>query len=279
MTLSVKAAMAAFVTALGVGALAMAAVPAEAAPANATLTVVHGIPKTPVDVYVNGKEQLSDFQFKTVTKPLSLPPASYSIAIRPAGASASSAPILSGSATLAAGENATAVANLDAAGKPALNVFVNQTSAVPPGDARLIVRHVAQAPAVDVYAGSSKVVSALTNPNQAALVVAAGTVEAKVTLAGQSAPVIGPVPLDLGAGTTTVVYAIGNPANGTLTAVTQSYSVGTSAAAVPPSGVPAGTGGQAAAHGVPVALVLTLALGGLALAAMSGARLYRRRAR
>ena len=44
MTLSAKAAMAAFVKALGLGALTMAAVPAEAAPANATLTVVHGIP-------------------------------------------------------------------------------------------------------------------------------------------------------------------------------------------------------------------------------------------
>lgn len=277
--LHVKAAVAAIVTVIGVGGLVMTAMPAGAETANATLTVVHGIPQTPVDVYVNGKEQLPDFQFKTVTKPLSLPPGTYSIAIRPAGAPASSAPILSGSATLAAGENATVVANLDAAGKPALNVFVNPTSAVPPGDARLVVRHVAQAPAVDVYAGPAKVVSSLTNPNQAALIVAAGTVEAKVTLAGQSTPVIGPVSLDLGAGTTTIVYAIGNPGNGTLTAVTQSYSVGTSAAAVPPSGVQAGTGGEAATRGVPVALVLVLATGGLALAGVSGARLYRRRAR
>lgn len=277
--LHVKAAAAAIVMALGLGGLAMTTTSADAMTADAMLTVVHGIPRTPVDVYVNGKEQLPDFQFKTVTKPLSLPPGTYAIAIRPAGASASSAPILSGSATLTAGENATVVANLDAAGKPALNVFVNPTSAVPPGDARLVVRHVAQAPAVDVYAGSAKVISSLTNPNQAALIVPARTVEAKVTLAGQSMPVIGPVSLALGAGMTTIVYAIGNPGNGTLTAVTQSYSVGTSAAAVSPSGVQAGTGGEAAPRGVPVALVLVLATGGLALAGVSGARLYRRRAR
>lgn len=277
--LRIKAAVAAIAAVIGVGGLVMTAMPAGAATADATLTVVHGIPQTSVDVYVNGKEQLPDFQFKTVTKPLSLPPGTYSIAIRPAGAPASSAPILSGSAALAAGENATVVANLDTAGKPALNVFANPASAVPPGDARLVVRHVAQAPAVDVYAGSSKVISSLINPNQAALIVPAGTVEARVTLAGQSTSVIGPVSLDLGAGTTTIVYAIGNPGNGTLTAVTQSYSVGTSAAAVPPSGVPAGTGGEAATQGVPVALVIVLATGGLALAGVSGARLYRRRAR
>ena len=100
---------------------------AGAETANATLTVVHGIPQTPVDVYVNGKEQLPDFQFKTVTKPLSLPPGTYSIAIRPAGAPASSAPILSGSAALAAGENATVVANLGAAGKPATKARPSDT--------------------------------------------------------------------------------------------------------------------------------------------------------
>ncbi len=272
--------MVAILAVVGVAWLTMtAATPAGAATGNATLTVVHGIPKTPVDVYVSGKKLLPDFQFKTVTKPLSLPPGTYSIAIRPAGAPASSAPILSGSATLASGKNATVVANLDSAGKPSLNVFVNPTSAVPPGDARLIVRHVSEAPAVDVYAGSSKVISALTNPNQAALVVPAGPIEAKVTLAGQSAPVIGPVPLNLSAATTTIVYGIGNPGDGTLTAVTQSYSVGASSGAAAPTGVQAGTGGAAATHGVPVALALVLALGGLAVAGVSGARLYRRRAR
>lgn len=278
--LRVKAAMAAVIAVIGVGGVAMAAIPAGAATADATLTVVHGIPNTPVDVYVNGKEQLSDFQFKTVTQPLSLPPGRYSIAIRPKGASASSAPILSGSATLSAGANATVVASLTAAGKPALNVFINPTSAVRvPGDLRVIVRHVAQAPAVDVYADSAKVVSSLTNPHQAVLVVGARHVEAKVTVAGQTAPVIGPLPLNLQAGTTTIIYAIGSAANKTLTAVTQIYHVGTSAAAAPPSGVPAGSGGEAATHGVPVALVTALAIGGLALIGASGTRLYRRRAR
>ena len=58
---------------LAVPVAALAATGASAADGNATVTVVHGIPDTPVDVYVDGSKALSDFTFKTVTKPISLP--------------------------------------------------------------------------------------------------------------------------------------------------------------------------------------------------------------
>jgi len=80
--------------AFSLAAGSVAAVPAMAAAGTATVTVVHGIPNTPVDVYANGKKILSGFAFKTVTSPLSLPAGSYAIAVRKAGAAAGSAPIL-----------------------------------------------------------------------------------------------------------------------------------------------------------------------------------------
>ncbi len=49
--------------------LAAAAVPASATAGNATVTVVHGIPDTAVDVYVDGAKALPNFKFKTVTPP------------------------------------------------------------------------------------------------------------------------------------------------------------------------------------------------------------------
>lgn len=263
----------------GLVGLGVSAAPASAAAGAATVTIVHGIPNTPVDVYVNGQKQISNLQYKTVTKPAQLPPGTYTLAIRKHGASASSAPLLSGKAPVSAGENVTAVAHLTPTGQPTLTLFANPTSPVPPGEARLIMRHVAQGPAVDVYAGSTKVVSGLTNPNEAALVVPAGTVEARVTLAGQTSTVLGPTKLDLAAGTTTVSYAVGSPTNGTLATVHQTYRVGTSSAAAPPSGVPAGSGGQAAQGGVPIAAVAGLAIGGLALIGVSGVQLRRKRTR
>ena len=128
---------------------------ASAASQSALVTVVHGIPNTPVDVYVDGAKALPDFKFKTVTGPITLPAGSHKIQVRKAGAAKSSAPILATSVTLTSGENATIVANLKANGDPTLTAFVNPTTAVPDSMGRLIVRHTAAAPAVDVLAGTT----------------------------------------------------------------------------------------------------------------------------
>jgi len=243
--------------------LAAAAAPASAATGTATVTVVHGIPDTPVDVYVDGAKALPDFTFTTVTPPISLPAGSHAIAVRPAGASATSSPILTADAALTAGQNVTIVANLTAAGKPALTPFVNPTTAVPSSMGRLIVRHTAAAPAVDVLAGGTAVISGLTNPNEKALMVPAGTVSASVAAAGTTAPVIGPVAVDLKGGSTTIVYAIGSLDGKTLTAVTQTYTGGSASV----KGVRAGSGGQAADSGAPL---LGVALIGAGLVLVGG---------
>src|SRR3712207_7358527 len=49
-----------------------------------------------------------------------------------------------------AGANATVVAHLDADGNPVLTPFVNDASPTEAGQARLVVRHTAAAPPVDV---------------------------------------------------------------------------------------------------------------------------------
>ena len=263
--------------AAGLGAAAvtlaplLAAAPAGAAAGNATITVVHGIPATPVDVYANGSKLLSDFTFKTVTQPLSVPAGSHTIDVRKAGAAPASAPILSATETVPAGANVTLVADLSAAGNPALVPFVNDTTPVGSGKGLLVVRHTAAAPAVDVYAGSAKVISGLANGNQAKLAVPAGTVPAKVTLAGQSSTVIGPVTVPVTAGMATVVYAIGSASGHTLTAVTQQYPLGGA-----PASAQAGSGGMAADPATPGWPFAVIGAAGLMLALAGGFRLVRR---
>ncbi len=229
MRVAIMAVMAAIAGVL-TGGLSLAGVAGAVSPGYASVTVVHGIPNTPVDVYVNGTDVLPNFTYKTVSPALSVPPGTYAVAVRPAGASATSAPILSATETLTANENATIVANLDPAGNPELTTFANPTTPTPAGDATVIVRHTAEAPAVDVYAGSTKIISSLTNPNQASLNVPASTVPVSVTAAGGNTPVIGPLSLPLVAGHVYVAYAVGSLGGGTLTAVLQSYAVGQSAA-------------------------------------------------
>src|SRR4051812_20506035 len=102
----------------------LAAMLVAAAPASAaTVTVVHGIPAFPADVYVNGKKALSGFEAGQMTDPIDLPAGSYQLAIRKAGSPASSKPALSGSLTLKKDSNASVVGHLDGTGKPSLSVY------------------------------------------------------------------------------------------------------------------------------------------------------------
>lgn len=221
----------------GIGGLL--AQPASAAQATGTVYVVHGIPATPVDVYVDGARALDDFAPATTAGPLELPAGPHEVSIFAADAAdGSGTAVLAGTADVPAGGNVSLVAHLTEAGEPALTPFVNDVTAVDAGKARLVVRHTAAAPAVDVRAGGAVVVPGLTNPNQAALVVPAGTVSADVVLAGTSTVAIGPADLNLAEGTATFVHAIGSAQEQTL-ALVPLVITGLHSA---PSGVPAGTG-------------------------------------
>ena len=248
-------------------ALLGSALPASAADPS-SVSIVHGIPGQPVDVYVNGTKTLSDFQPATIAGPLDLAAGSYDVALTKPGEPVSAAILSAQDLAVPAGRNLSLVAHLNASGKPILTAFVNDTSAVGAGKARIVVRHTAAAPAVDVRANGQTIFSGLTNPNEAAAVVPAGTYKADVVLAGTSTVVIGPASLDLAAGTSTIVYAIGSASDKSLTVVVQTIR-GLGGA---PSGVPAGTGGLVADHGPTAWWSLMLAAGALLIIG-GGARL------
>jgi hypothetical protein len=260
---------------LGAGLVAMllaALFPVSASAAgSATVYVVHGIPKTPVDVYVDGARALDDFQPGTSKGPVSLPAGPHKVAIFPADAAdGSGTPLLSTDANLPAGANVTLVAHLSADGKPTITPFVDDVSRIAPGQARLVVRHTAAAPAVDVLAGGKPVIQGLTNPNQKVLSVPAGSVSAAVAAAGSTDPVIGPAELNLKEGSATFVHAIGSLQDKTLALVTFTVSGLHSA----PSGVPSG-----APSGAPYEDGVNLWLPGLAVAGLAALGLAARRLR
>jgi Domain of unknown function (DUF4397) len=242
----------------GAVALALVAAPMAVAQDTGTVYVVHGVPDTPVDVYVDGQRAIDNFQPGTEKGPLELPAGPHQVALFPADApDGSGSPVLSTSAELPAGANVTLVAYLDASGSPKISPFVNDVSAVPAGDARLVVRHTAAAPAVDVLAGGQPVIQNLSNGEQKALEVPAGSVSAAVAAAGTTKPVIGPADLNLQEGTATFVHAIGKLDGGKLSLVT--FTVSNLHGS--PSGVPSGApSGAPADGGVPAwLLVSTLA--------------------
>ena len=113
---------------LALVALGVAAPAASAQEGNATVVVVHGIPDTDVDVYVNDELTLDDFTFETVTDPLSLPAGDYDLAVRAADADRVRGSAPRGDATLTAGANVIVIAHLTEAGEPTLTPFVNDTA-------------------------------------------------------------------------------------------------------------------------------------------------------
>lgn len=253
------------------GALAVAvgmfgALPASAAD-TAEVYVVHGIPDLPVDVYVNGALTLDDFQPETVAGPLDLPAGSYDVAITAADAADDSAPLLTATADLSGGNSYSLVAHLTADGTPTISPYANDISTISAGQTRLVVRHDAAAPAVDVRAGGAVVLSDVTNPNEGVLNIPAGTVSADVVLAGTTTVAIGPASLNLAEGSATFVHAVGSAADGTLALV--SFVIPGLHSA--PGGVPAGTG--PAESSVPMIALIVLLTVGLTAAGIGGRRL------
>ena len=229
-------------------ATALAAVPVLAiTPATAmqagkaTVSVLHAVPGLTVDVYANGDELIPNFQPGTLTDPQRLPAGSYDLQVfangdRPGDAQPA---IEASDVRVPAGANATVVAHLDAQGNPTLTPFVNDTSRVDAGQARLTVRHTAAAPAVDVRADEQPVVTGLSNPEEEMSAVPAGTYSADVTLAGTKKVAIGPADVRLAEGTNTIVYAWGSAEDQNLDLAVQTIGGMHSA----PAGVPSGEAG------------------------------------
>jgi hypothetical protein len=253
--------------AVGIIAAIGFAMPASASTTgDAQLSVLHGIPDLPVDVYVNGVRQIDDFQPGDLAGPLPLPAGAYEVILAADESTDASAPLIPAvTVTLAAGMNYTAVANLTEGGDPTLNLFTNDISPTAAGEGRLTVRHVAAAPAVDILAGGSPVVEDLTNPNEATLNLAAGTVPAAVALAGSTDPVLeGDVQIQ--EGVLTIVYAWGSPEDENLALAVQTVSGLHSS----PDGVPSGSAGYLAQRDATSGFVAIAGAGAIAIAIATG---------
>jgi hypothetical protein len=276
MTSASRTRRAALLVALAVpSALVLAAAPAQAAD-TATVSVLHAIPTGSgadvVDVYAGDALLIDNFTPGTL-KTLEVPSGTYDLGVYADGKTPSAdTPVLEAKdVAVPAGANATVTANLTATGTPALNVFVNDTTKTAAGQARVTVRHIAAAPAVDVRVNGKVAFSDLTNPNEVKTDLAAGSYKADVVLAGTDTVAIGPATLDLAEGTNTIVYAWGSAEAGNLALATQVIDGLHST----PAGVDAGDGSSQS--GLP-GWVLGVAAFAAVGAAGAGARLATTRA-
>ncbi|GMM95162.1 DUF4397 domain-containing protein [Microbacterium luteum] len=260
--------LAAGITAGAIAAFGLAAPAYAISDTTADLSVLHGIPDTPVDVYVNGELTLDDFQPGDLAGPLDLAAGDYEVALTATDAADASDPILGPvSVTLEANTSYTAVAHLTEGGEPTVTPYVNDISETAPGEGRLTVRHDAAAPAVDVLVGGTAVIENLANPEEATLDLAAGTIEASVAATGTTDPVIGPADVAVEEGVLTIVYAWGSLEDDNLDLAVQTIDGLHSA----PDGVPSGSGGQLAERDAMMQTLLIVGAFGVAAAIATSA--------
>ena len=221
---------------------------AEAKAASSSVTIVHGLPRFTADVYVNGELLLSGFQAESTTDPLTLEEGEYDIAIRDVGSAPDSEPALQDVITLGAGLNVSIVAHLDEGGTPALTVFDNDLSQIPAGDSRLVVRHQAAAPAIDVLSDGETLISGVESGGEAEADLPVATHEVAVAAAEGGEELVAPTSLDFEEGNAQVVYLIGSSEDDTLDLMVQTVSGLQSA----PAGVETGDGGLVESPGFPM---------------------------
>jgi hypothetical protein len=193
--------------------------PAAAAPvaiAPGGVRLVHGLRGVVADVYLDGVVVLQSFEVERSTDLINLPPGDHSVEVRLSGDSPSNPPILSGVVTLQSGQDWSVALHLSSDGVPMVSQFLEDNAAVAAGQTRIVVRHTAAAPPIDVTLSDAPIAAGLVNPGEAGSQVAAGTYQVAVKQAG-TAEAIAPVQdVPFQEGTVNDMYLIGDQASGTL---------------------------------------------------------------
>ena len=243
----------------------------------AQVRVAHFSPDAPaVDVYVNDDKVLSGVEYKTVSKYLELPAGSYDLAVRPAGAAASSDAVIEATAEVKAG-NAYTVAAVGALADIEGKILSDDLSAPASGKAKVRVIHAApEVPAVDVAVeGGPTLFEGAEFPSATDYAeVDAGTYPVQVK-AASGGDVLLEASLPVKAGTIYSVAAVGGAGKD---AELLSIVDATGMAQMPGGGVATGAGGTAPGPAIPGVTVVLAGAAVLAMAGVGASVLLRRRA-
>ncbi|MDO9377424.1 MAG: DUF4397 domain-containing protein [Nocardioidaceae bacterium] len=210
--------VAAVLTALGcTAALLVLTAPGTAAGARATgeIALVQAVPGTRVNVLVDGEKVRAGVRGRTVVGPLRVAAGRHTVEFRGDGAPARA------QVTVAAGGNSDVVLHRPASvdEDPVISVYATPDEPIAPGRSRVLLAHTALVPPADVELDGRTVFTNIANGEFATADVPAGEHRASLVLSGEGTTILGPLPLDLGARTATMVYAVGSPDAGSMDVV------------------------------------------------------------
>lgn len=201
---------------LGLSAASWQVSSEASAPRPALVTVIQAVPGASVDVTVDGEEVAGDAGVGDVLGPFELAQGSHDIVFTGEGMEvASTLDVRAGAAT-------DVVLHLPAevGGDPLVHSYAAPDAPIGPDKARVLLAHTATVAPADVEVDGQTVFTNIANGEFAEADVPAGTIEVALVPSGSTAdPILGPLDVSLEAGSLSMIYAYGNPRDGSMNVI------------------------------------------------------------
>jgi hypothetical protein len=225
------------------GAVAPALASGAAGPSG-RLVIVQAVPRDALDVTIDGHTVQQDSTVGAILGPVTVSAGRHRVGFT----DASGALRLTSMVEVRPDSSSDIVVHLPAAvgGPPVVNAYRTPRAPIAPGKARVLIAHTATVAPADVRVDGKVVFHDIANGEYATADLAAGAHTVALLPAGlTSSPILGPLHVDLQAGTVTMVYAVGNPRDGSMKVISHTAEL-TSNGAVVPESIDTGTAGLAA---------------------------------
>ncbi|WP_331501166.1 DUF4397 domain-containing protein [Nocardioides sp.] len=198
------------------------------------LVIVQAVPSESLNVSVDGHMVRNGTPVGAILGPLSLSPGRHRVGFTdPSGTLR-----LTSTVDVASGSSSDIVVHLPASvgGAPVVNAYKTPRAPIAPGKARVLIAHTATVAPADVVVDGQVVFHDIANGEFATADIAAGPHVVALLPAGRRAhAILGPLHVDLRAGTVTMVYAVGNPRDHSMNVITHTDTLASNGAVVPGS--------------------------------------------
>lgn len=190
--------------------------PSVGADPVARVTVIQAVPGEAVDIRIADRTVATAAAVGDVLGPFELAAGRHDISFAGSGFTVDSEIVV------AAGGSSDVVVHLpaDVGGDPVVHSYAAPAGAIGPDKARVMLAHTATVAPADVEVDGRTVFTNIANGEFAEADVPAGTIEVALLPSGTAGdPILGPLDLALEAGTLSMVYAYGNPSDGSMSVI------------------------------------------------------------
>jgi Domain of unknown function (DUF4397) len=224
---------------LGLG-LGLSTAESEASvPRPAMVTFIQAVPGADVGVWVDERQVATSAEVGAVLGPFELAAGTHDVVFEGGDLSVES------TLDVAAGDTSDVVLHLpaEAGGDPVVHSYLAPTGAIGPGKARVVLAHTATVAPADVQVDGETVFTNIANGEFADADVPAGSIEVALLPSGSTAdPILGPLDVTLDASTLSMIYAYGNPRNGSMNVIAHTAALAPDGS-VRPSRIDTGSAG------------------------------------